>query len=668
VKRKNLNTILLVASILTAINSGKALAAKYTNDVTPPYGRISIVGASTDENGEEYVTGKKVNVEIYAKDDMCEDTEIKYYLSEEPINIGEQIEEWNSYVSGENATFTFENYEGSKKVYAIFKDANGNTSVKHTGEQTEFSITYNANGGTGDLTTANTIASYGQSIVVTSQTPKMEGKYFIGWSIDANATAARFRPREIIPAETFVGTNRDIVLYAVWSENYEDLPLLADSVDIGDYVDYPVYYDNVDQNGNTTGLGWRVISKDIDLNGNESIGTVNLISTGVPLVYNGPTAAYSNGDASVAETELTNNFLSVPMSGGSSEEWSSYYTANRFNENLSLTEVFTNKYTALKSDGTPNVRSVKKEDIIRLGNVEEDSYIGIEKFYDLIHVDTEYFLASPVDSSALYVYSGGEFYCTTSDADICGVRPVVSLKKNVRANATNEMGAWKLELQQKETTDLSSVVSVGDYVDYNVTYQNIADTDGNLTSYTGWRVLSKDVDIDGNESVGTINIVSAGAPLSYYHGYLANTTIKNLVTNFTETVFDETGEHNFRSNGFTDYASLQAAFENDYTATRGDGTLAVRAMTEDDLKLFFGINDQELPSSLDLTGYDNLFTIGESYWLGSNVWEGTTFWIVKGDGTLTDGNNKEFPVRVVVSLKPGSLTTGKNGDGAWVLE
>ena len=39
------------------------------------------------------------------------------------------------------------------------------------------------------------------------------------------------------------------------------LPLLADKAQIGDYVNYPVYYDNV--NGSTM-KGWRVISKDIE--------------------------------------------------------------------------------------------------------------------------------------------------------------------------------------------------------------------------------------------------------------------------------------------------------------------------------------------------------------------------------------------------------------------
>ena len=58
--------------------------------------------------------------------------------------------------------------------------------------------------------------------------------------------------------------------------------MLADKVEIGDYVNYPVYYDNV--NGSTL-KGWRVISKNIDLDGNPSPGTVNLVSAGVPLTY-----------------------------------------------------------------------------------------------------------------------------------------------------------------------------------------------------------------------------------------------------------------------------------------------------------------------------------------------------------------------------------------------
>ena len=68
----------------------------------------------------------------------------------------------------------------------------------------------------------------------------------------------------------FKGAGKEIILYAIWTDNIAKLPSLYNSVDVGDYVNYPVYYDNVtDANNYITNLyGWRVLSKDVDLDGN----------------------------------------------------------------------------------------------------------------------------------------------------------------------------------------------------------------------------------------------------------------------------------------------------------------------------------------------------------------------------------------------------------------
>ena len=85
---KKKNKILIATGMLIAV--GGILAGAYalngsgmlerTNDVTPPYGRISIKGA-TETNNINYVDKTQIEVEIYAKDDNCAAEDIKYYIS-----------------------------------------------------------------------------------------------------------------------------------------------------------------------------------------------------------------------------------------------------------------------------------------------------------------------------------------------------------------------------------------------------------------------------------------------------------------------------------------------------------------------------------------------------------------------------------------------------------
>lgn len=459
---------LLMTGGALALISGSAFAfpesttkTYYENDVTPPWGRIVITGA-TEVSNVNYVDRQQVEVQIYAADDMCKDNEIQYYLSTSEISDTTKITDWEDYSTGLKVNVTLPSTTSLNKIYAVFKDLNGNTSLIFSGSNLEQTITYNANAS--DATMATGLASkrtYGAPFVVTTQSPKRDGYFFKGWGLSASATTPNFYAGDVIPADMSIGTDSVATLYAIWTTSVGDLPKLADVVKVGDYVNYPVYYDNVE---GITYKGWRVISKDVDIDGNEAVGTVNLVSAGVPLTY------YHVRGSRTSVENLAIKFLTTPFHASNSYA----YRKTGFNPYQTLTQIFTNKYTdtyandtsvtyptystntvtGSKTAGTLKVRAMTKEDIMRITeNTTFSNSIAIDlsnaKYQNLFKIDAYYWLASASNDKGLwYVHSYGNVDNTNNDYyfNECGVRPVVSLKSDIKSNGTDMIGAWNIEL------------------------------------------------------------------------------------------------------------------------------------------------------------------------------------------------------------------------------
>lgn len=458
---------LLMTGGALALISGSAFAfpesttkTYYENDVTPPWGRIVITGA-TEVNNVNYVDRQQVEVQIYAADDMCKDNEIQYYLSTSEISDTTKITDWKDYSTGLKVNVTLPSTTSLNKIYAVFKDLNGNTSLIFSGSNLEQTITYNANAS--DATMATGLASkrtYGAPFVVTTQSPKRDGYFFKGWGISASATTPNFYAGDVIPADMSIGTDSAATLYAIWTTSVGDLPKLADVVKVGDYVNYPVYYDNVRDSYSykSNYKGWRVISKDIDIDGNEAIGTVNLVSAGMPLTF------YSEYSTTSVEY-LAIKFLTTSFHASNSYA----YRKTGFNPYQTLTQIFTNKYTATyandtsvtypiystdtvtgtKPAGTLKVRAMTLKDIqtaTGLSSISNGTYLTNAKYQNLFEVDACYWLASARSARYLWYvnYSGGAY----NNIDNCeqGVRPVVSLKPDVKSNGTDMIGAWNIEI------------------------------------------------------------------------------------------------------------------------------------------------------------------------------------------------------------------------------
>lgn len=89
---------------------------------------------------------------------------------------------------------------------------NENTTLYAVWEVNTYTISYNANGGTG--TPGNQTKTYGVALTLSSTIPTRTNYTFLGWGTAASATTATY-----VPGSQY-SDNRDITLYAVWKLAY----------------------------------------------------------------------------------------------------------------------------------------------------------------------------------------------------------------------------------------------------------------------------------------------------------------------------------------------------------------------------------------------------------------------------------------------------------------
>ncbi len=179
----------------------------------------------------------------------------------------------------------------------------------------------------------------------------------------------------------------------------------------------------------------------------------------VPLTY------YHNYGGSATSVEnLAIKFLTTPFHASDKNR----YRKTGFTPYQTLTQAFTNKYTATyasdttvtyptydnntvtgtKTAGTLKVRAMTMDDIKKATGLSAISYgtkLADARYQNLFNLGTYYWSASAYNSYILWCMSrdGNVSY---SDGNVSGVRPVVSLKFDVRAKGTNINGAWNIEI------------------------------------------------------------------------------------------------------------------------------------------------------------------------------------------------------------------------------
>ena len=207
---------------------------------------------------------------------------------------------------------------------------------------------------------------------------------------------------------------------------------------------------------------------------------------------------------------------------------------------------------------------------------------------------------------------------------------------------------------------LADKVEIGDYVNYPVYYDNV-----NGSTLKGWRVISKNIDLDGNPSPGTVNLVSAGVPLTYNHpNYDSSISIENLTTKFLKTPFALNTSYTYRKNGFLQYVTLEYIFKNEYTNLVGE-KLQIRALKAEDIYLITGLTEMIYGNSMNLDNikYNNLFSNGAGYWIASAYTPGV-LWRIE-NGSVYNPGSFEGGIRPVVSLKSEARATSIDLIGAW---
>lgn len=249
---------------------------------------------------------------------------------------------------------------------------------------------------------------------------------------------------------------------------------------VGDYVNYPVYYDNIRVQNSYFGRswepkdeynGWRILAID------SKNKIVSLISAGIPLDY------YHRNNIETSVGNLTANFFSTPIDS------SSYYSfqqcgfktakngttitnindlktlfANDFTDVHGEGETYTdNGNTYTYTAGNPKVQSMIKADADYLwGSTTEEGTI-LTGASDLLVVKDRDAVAEAVpvwtsSSGADAGYAEGIWAIGLEPPKIsgdscygpCGVRPVVTLKPNVKftkaSNNINNTQTWDIEI------------------------------------------------------------------------------------------------------------------------------------------------------------------------------------------------------------------------------
>jgi hypothetical protein len=188
---------------------------------------------------------------------------------------------------------------------------------------------------------------------------------------------------------------------------------------------------------------------------------------------------------------------------------------------------------------------------------------------------------------------------------------------------------------------LYGTLEVGSYVNYPVDYNNVGSTvDGEYyiaeDEYAGkWRILDLGDYDEETKTYSNVRIVSAGVPLTYYHG---TSTSNILLRNIFDIQIDDTNVNSFCLCGFKNsnnevvdsIDAVKELFNNTFTAKNGDEPV-VQAMNWEDLNK--GNGDVAVGYGGSVTGNDLLAIPSKksgyyaTYWLNFAVSQSANVYI-----------------------------------------
>jgi len=279
-----------------------------------------------------------------------------------------------------------------------------------------------------------------------------------------------------------------------------------------------------------------------------------------------------------------------------------------------------------------------------------------------------------------------ELQKTDSSASVTGTNPDFTAKYHVsEIEYEYKINTEKQMVAESSTTEVAySELSIGDYVNYPVYYEN-TESHGLIAAdkFSGWRILS----IEGSGENSYVRLISAGFPLSYIHdyGHQASTCVENLTTNFFQTEINTSTVTNnkfyncgFKTEGtyIENMESVKNLFINEYTATNVEGYPKVQSMTKDDVdKVLGSVSSNE--SYVNGEKYNDLLAVPckdetSKYALTWLATEGSGTYLlysIFSDGKVSESSAGYYGIRPVISLKTNvkfkEATTKINDTTTW---
>ncbi len=144
--------------------------------------------------------------------------------------------------------------------------------------------------------------------------------------------------------------------------------------------------------------------------------------------------------------KLNNDFLAIPFSSTERD----VFRKNGFSPFLTLHEVFDNEYTVIES-GSPKVRSMNFEDISRItkNTIASRQYVGNEKYDKLFATGGNHYWIGYTEYASGLSYVRANWQGDILDGGYYseyGIRPVTSLKLDLKTKGMDLEGVWQLEI------------------------------------------------------------------------------------------------------------------------------------------------------------------------------------------------------------------------------